>query len=75
MTSTDLTKNSNGGTSPLVSKRTSARQPSRTALATRSATATMTLTGDVQREALRQHFAQFPPSITKRVFCWLRVAE
>jgi hypothetical protein len=38
------------------------RQPSRTARATRSATAAMSLTGDAQREALGRHFEQFAPA-------------
>lgn len=39
------------------------RQPSRTALATRSLTAALRLTGDEQREALRKHFEEFAPPI------------
>ncbi len=45
------------------------RQPSRTALATRSATAAMRLTGDEKREALRRHFELFPPAITSMMIC------
>jgi hypothetical protein len=45
------------------------RQPSRTALATRSAAAAMRLTGEDQREALRRHFENFPPAIIPQMIC------
>ncbi len=38
------------------------RQPSRTALATRSASAAMRLTGEDRSAALQTHFEQFAPS-------------
>jgi len=49
------------------------RQPSRTALATRSATAAMRLTGDAQREALGRHFEQFAPAIGSHRQCSPRI--
>lgn len=38
------------------------REPSRTALATRSLTATDRLTGEKRRESLQHHFESFPPA-------------
>jgi len=39
--------------------------PSRTALATRSLTAAMRLTGEAQRAALARHFAEFTTTATR----------
>ncbi|WP_157623364.1 hypothetical protein [Terrabacter sp. Root85] len=46
------------------------RQPSQRALATRSLTAALRLTGDDRREALRAHFDEFVPP--RRATCPLR---
>jgi hypothetical protein len=67
-TMTDITTTtilSNTGTK----KSRAPRSPSRTALATRSATEAMRLTGDAQREALRQHFTQFASAIGNPQTC------
>jgi hypothetical protein len=42
-----------------------ARQPSQRALATRSLTTANRLTGEARREALREHFERFVPSMNR----------
>lgn len=44
-------------------------QPSRTALATRSASAAMRLSGSARSAALQAHFEQFAPSSVNRRVC------
>jgi hypothetical protein len=41
------------------------RQPSQRALATRSLSAALRLTGEARREALREHFERFVPSMNR----------
>lgn len=53
-------------TEAMVMKR---RQPSNTALATRSASAAMRLTGEARSAALRAHFEQFAPTLGTRRVC------
>lgn len=48
-----------GSTAPAV------RQPSKRALATRSFTAASRLAGEARREALREHFELFVPSMNR----------
>lgn len=48
---------------------TTAWQPSRRALATRSLTRALLLNGEAKREALAEHFEQFRPAMTSRRSC------